>query len=279
MHAPAQGAARLYSAYVFDMDGTLYLGNELLPGVARTISELRRREIPVRFLTNNPTKDPAEYAVKLTRLGIPTPVDEIVNTVGATVHWLRQHRPNAVVYPIAERPVVDALTAAGFLLSEDPTRIDVVLASYDRGFAYRKLQVAFDALWRYRRAVLVATNPDPYCPLPGGRGEPDCAAVVAAIEACTGVTCTAVVGKPNPDMLHHALRGLDLPLQDCVMVGDRLSTDIAMARSAGAASALPLTGESKWEDVLRLRAEERPTYVLDRLDHLLPEEVRGSSNG
>src|SRR5207249_2403945 len=117
-------------------------------------------------------------------------------TVVTTTHWLQQHHPTATVFAIAEEPLQRALRDAGFRLSDDPAQIDLVIASYDRTFDYRKLLIAFDALWpggagrpgeAKARAKLVATNPDRYCPLPGGRGEPDAAAVVAAIEACTGV--------------------------------------------------------------------------------------------
>ncbi|MEA5053562.1 MAG: HAD family hydrolase, partial [Propionicimonas sp.] len=170
---------RLYSAYVFDMDGTIYLGDEVLPGVADTLRVLRELGAPVRFLSNNPTKDPEQYAAKLARLGLPTPVSDIANTVVSTVGWLRHHHPDAVVFPIAEEPLIRALRAAGVQLSEHPAEIDIVLASYDRTFDYRKLQIAFDALWFHRRAILVQTNPDRYCPFPGGRGEPDCAAITA----------------------------------------------------------------------------------------------------
>ena len=128
---------RLYEAYVFDMDGTIYLGEDLLPGALRLVTELRRREIPVRFLSNNPTRDPDMYAAKLTALGLPTPVDDIANTVVTTVRWLLDHRPGAVVFPIAEEPLCRALVAAGIEISDDPSRIDIVISSYDRSFDYR----------------------------------------------------------------------------------------------------------------------------------------------
>lgn len=258
-----------YDAYVFDLDGTLYLGEQLLPGVAATIGALRERGVPLRFVSNNPTRDPEEYAVKLGRLGLPTPVEEIVNTVVTTVAWLRAHHPDAVVFPIAEQPLVRALTAAGFTLSDDPATIDVVIASYDRGFDYRKLQVAFDALWYHRRAILVQTNPDRYCPFPGGRGEPDCAAITAAIEACTQVRCQASFGKPDPIMVEQALAGLPVPPGRAVMVGDRLATDIAMGRAAGMATALVLTGDSSREEAEALPSDEQPTYLLAGLADLL----------
>ena len=261
---------QLFDAYVFDLDGTIYLGDGLLPGVADVVAELRSRDLPIRFLSNNPTRDPEQYAAKLTALGLPTPVADITNTVVTTINWLRTHHRDAVLFPIAEAPLVSALERAGFRLSDDPAEIDVVIASYDRTFDYRKLQIAFDALWFHRRAILVQTNPDRYCPFPGGRGEPDCAAITAAIEACTGVTCSASFGKPSPIMIEAALAGLGVPASRALMVGDRLATDIAMGRAAGMPTALVLTGDSTLADVAGLPEQERPDYVVEYLADLLP---------
>lgn len=261
---------RLYDGYVFDLDGTVYLGDALLPGAAEAVAALRARGARTVFLSNNPTRDPRMYADKLGRMGIPTPLEDIVNPVVTVPHWLREHHPGAGVFVIGEEPLKRALTAAGVRLTEEPTEIDVVVASYDRGFDYRKLQIAFDALWQHRRARLITSNPDRYCPMPGGRGEPDAAAVVAAIEACTGARCEANLGKPGAEMLATTLSILGLAAERCVMVGDRLSTDIAMASAAGMASALVLTGETTPETAAGLSPSESPTWVLDRLDHILP---------
>jgi HAD superfamily hydrolase (TIGR01450 family) len=266
-------AERLYGAYLFDLDGTVYLGDQLLPGARRLIETLRERGLPVRFLSNNPTRDPEQYAAKLGSLGLPTPVGEIVNTVVTMTRWLLDNAPDAVVYPISEPPLIRALAQAGIRMSSDPAEIDIVVASYDRSFTYEKLQVAFDAIWYHRRARLVATNPDRYCPFPGGRGEPDCAAITAAVEACTGTRCEATLGKPDPAMLHAALAGLQVDPADCVMVGDRLTTDIRMARDAGMPAALVLTGETTAEDVRRIAPQDTPDLVLDRVDRLLPPDV------
>ncbi|MBO1031003.1 HAD-IIA family hydrolase [Tessaracoccus sp. SD287] len=263
----------LYDAYVFDMDGTVYLGDHLLPGAARMINELRRRGIGVRFLSNNPTKDPEQYATKLAKLGLPTDVADIANTVVTTAGWLKQNHPNAVLFPIAEEPLCNYLRNEGFELSDDPEKIDIVIASYDRTFDYRKLQIAFDALWFHKRAILVQTNPDKYCPFPGGRGEPDCASIVAAIEASTGVKCQANFGKPDPIMLTEALRGFGVTPDRAVMVGDRLGTDIKMAVDGGMTSALVLTGDSTLEEAQALADHDKPTYILDRVDQLIPQHV------
>ena len=273
---PERGATRpdrLYAGYIFDMDGTIYLGDHLLPGVAETIGVLRERGATIRYLSNNPTRDPVQYAATLESLGLPTPLADIVNTVVSTVNWLKDHAPDAVLFPIAEEPLVNALREAGFRLSEDPSEIDIVIASYDRGFDYRKLQIAFDALWFHKRAILVQTNPDKYCPFPGGRGEPDCAAIVAAIEACTGVKCQANLGKPDPIMATEALHGLGIDPAEVLMVGDRLATDVSMGRLAGMSTALVLTGDSTLADLEAVPDAERPTFVLDTLDQLIPPSV------
>jgi 4-nitrophenyl phosphatase len=263
----------LYEAYILDLDGTIYLGQDLLPGARRLVEELRARNKPVRFLSNNPTRDPDMYASKLVKLGIQARAEDIVNTVVTMTRWLLANHPHAVVFPIAEQPLVRALDLAGIRMSEDPSEIDIVIASYDRGFDYRKLQIAFDAIWYYKRARLVATNPDPYCPMDEGRGEPDAAAVIAAIQACTGTGLEANTGKPDPIMLGAALEGLEVQQADCVMVGDRISTDIRMALDAGMASVLVLTGETTEKDLEGLSPADAPDFVLDRVDRLLPAEI------
>ena len=264
---------RLYTGYIFDMDGTVYLGDQLLPGVAAVIGLLRERGATIRFLSNNPTRDPAQYKELLEEFGLPTPLEDIVNTVVSTVNWLTDNARDAVLFPIAEEPLIRALREAGFRLSEDPSEIDIVIASYDRGFDYRKLQIAFDTLLHHKRGILVQTNPDRFCPFPGGRGEPDCAAIVAAIEACTGVKCSVNFGKPDPIMAKEALHGLDIDLADVIMVGDRLATDISMGRLAGMRTALVLTGDSTLADVDALVETERPDFILGTLDQLIPESV------
>lgn len=265
---------KLFDAYVFDMDGTIYLGDHLLPGAKRLIEGLRELGRPVRFLSNNPTKDPLQYTEKLDKLGIPTPLEEIANTVVTTTRWLKAHHPDKTVFPIAEEPLKKALRDAGIKMSDNPEEIDIVIASYDRTFDYRKLQIAFDAIWFHKRAFLITTNPDRYCPFPGGRGEPDAASIVAAIEACTGTKLEANMGKPEGTMLEAALGDLDVDPTNCMMVGDRLHTDIGMAINTGMASTLVLTGDNNLEQARELDESHQPTYVLERIDHLIPEAQR-----
>lgn len=259
---------RYFSAYVLDLDGTVYLGTEWIPGARETVETLRQRDIPVRFLSNNPTRTPEQYAAKLTAMGLPTPVADVVNPVVTTCRWLQENHPGAVVYPIGEEPLVHAMCAAGIHISDHPAEIDIVVASYDRTFTYEKLQIAFDAIRVHQRARLITTNPDRYCPTAGGGGEPDAASIVAAIEAATGTVCDANMGKPDVAIARLALADLDVDPQDCLMVGDRLSTDIQLAFNAGMRSALVLTGDSSLDDVAA--ATRQPDFVLPSVADLVP---------
>jgi NagD protein len=254
----------IYSAYLFDLDGTIYLGDTLLPGAAETVASLRAAGCRTIFLSNNPTKNREQYAAKLSRMGIPTPVDDIVNSSLVLVQWLKHTLPDARLYVVGEAALTSDLREAGFQLSDKAGEIDVVVASFDRTFAYHKLQIAFDAIRAGAR--LVATNPDRYCPVPGG-GEPDAAAIIAAIEACTGVRCDPLVGKPSPIMVSMIMSLLDLPPERCIMVGDRLETDIQMGLVAGMATCLVLTGDATRDKLAASGLQ--PTLVLERIDGLL----------
>jgi phosphoglycolate/pyridoxal phosphate phosphatase family enzyme len=259
-----------YRGYIFDLDGTIYLQDSLLPGARELIEGLRNQNRKVIFLSNNPTKNPQMYAEKLTKLGIPTSPDEVVNTLVAMVLWLKENAKGKKVFAIAERPLIDAIIEAGIEYSEDPAEIDIVIASYDRAFTWQKFQIAFDALWFYKRAQLVATNPDQFCPLPGGRGEVDAGPVIAALESCTGVKCETNVGKPNKLMAELVLKMTNLRADECIMVGDRLYTDIAMGHAAGMDSALVFTGETSQEMLNAASADSHPTYALESIIGLLP---------
>jgi NagD protein len=256
----------LYRGYILDLDGTVYLGESLLPTAGETIARLRELGCRTVFLSNNPTHTRAAYADKLTRLGLPTPVDDILTSSQVLVEYLRARLPEARLFVAGEQPLMDELAAAGFRLVETAEETDAVIASFDRTFAYHKLQVAFDAI--RAGAHFFATNPDRYCPVPGG-GQPDAASVIAAIEACTGVTCEAIVGKPSAFMIEAALRLVGLPAPDCLMTGDRLETDVRMGLESGMDAALVLTGATG-EAALGGSALQ-PTYLLRQLADLLPD--------
>jgi phosphoglycolate/pyridoxal phosphate phosphatase family enzyme len=253
-----------YDGYIFDLDGTIYLGDQLLPAAAELLATLRAEGRRIAFLSNNPTRTREQYVTKLRDLGLEAELSEVINSSHVMVEWLREHAPGATLFVCGETPLITELAAAGFPLSEQADRIDIVVASFDRSFTYHKLQVAFDAIRAGAR--LVATNPDRFCPVPGG-GEPDAAAIIAAIEACTNTRCEVNVGKPSPIMARTVSALLQLPPERCVMVGDRLMTDIAMGAQAGMATLLVLTGDSTRADLPS--APHQPTYICATLAEVL----------
>jgi HAD superfamily hydrolase (TIGR01450 family) len=257
---------RLFAGYCFDLDGTLYLGDSLLPGAAEVVQSVRDGGARVVFVTNKPLFTAADYAAKLTDLGIPAGAADLVTALDSTILYLASHHAGARVLPVAEPLVSHVLMANGFHVTSDPAAADVVLASFDRTFDYAKLDAAYRAI-KLHGALLIGTNPDRYCPTPEG-GLPDCAAMVAAIEACTGATAEAVLGKPSRYMADSALERLGIPAGDAVLVGDRLATDIVMAKSAGMSAVLVLTGDSS--AAAAASADVKPDFVIENLFELLP---------
>ncbi len=258
---------QIYPGYVFDLDGTVYLGDALLPRAAETILELRQRGSRVVYVTNKPLETAEDYARKLTRLGVPATSRDVVTSVDALVDYLGREHPRARVLAVAERSTTDELCAAGITVTTQPSEAEVVVVSFDRTFDYEKLNAAFQAV-RYGGASIVATNPDPYCPTPEG-GIPDCAAMLAAIEACSGAKAEAVVGKPSVHMARALLGRLGMPARDVAVVGDRLLTDIAMACSLGMTGVLVLTGATRPESIDGEAVQ--PHFVIGSLSELVPE--------
>ena len=261
---------RLFEGYVFDLDGTVYLGDELLPEAKETLGELKARSNVV-YLTNKPLETPADYAAKLTRLGVETRPEEVISSTDALLLYLGRHAPEARLFVVGERPLVQLLELAGYDVVREAEGVEVVVVSFDRTFDYRKLQAAFDAVRGGAR--IVATNPDAYCPTPDVGGLPDCAAMLAAVEASTAARAEAIVGKPSAHMADALVDRLGVAARDTLLVGDRLATDIRMANEAGMASALVLTGASGPEEALA--STDRPDYVIEHLGELLGVPVPG----
>lgn len=258
---------RLFEGYVFDLDGTVYLGDELLPGAKETLAELGRRA-RILYLTNKPLQLPEDYAEKLTGLGVPTSPSEVVSSTDALLLYLKRHAPEARLFVVGEEPLIGLLRSAAYEVVDGADGVEAVIVSFDRTFDYRKLQVAFDAVRAGAR--IVATNPDAYCPTPEG-GLPDCAAMLAAIEVSTGARAEAIVGKPSSHMASTLLDRLGVPAQNALLVGDRLDTDVRMANEAGMSSALTLTGATGLEEALG--APDRPDYLIHGLAELLPHSA------
>jgi len=256
-------ASRRIRGYLLDLDGTVYRGKRLIPGAAEAIAELKSRGRRIVYLSNKPLYSRRDYAEKLTRLGIPTSENEVVNSSFVLARYLAREAPGARVFAIGELPLLVELCRAGLELCEDPERIEYVIAAFDRTLDYRKLNIAFQALRQGAR--FLATNPDRTCPVEEGE-IPDAAGVIAALEATTGRKVELVLGKPSRHMVRAALEVLGLPAEECAMVGDRLETDIRMAVENGLTAILTLTGVSSPEDIGN--SPWKPEHVIDSIQEL-----------
>ncbi|MBK8047570.1 MAG: HAD-IIA family hydrolase [Anaerolineales bacterium] len=257
--------------FVFDLDGTVYLGEAALPGSVDAITELRRRGKQVLFVSNKPLSPRETYATKLTRLGIPTPPDAVITSGYVLGHHLAQTEPHLRYYLIGEEnlrkelrshvlTIIDELNEQDPMEVIDPAGIDAVIVAFDRTLDYRKLNTAYQALRLGAR--FYATNADKTCPMPGG-AIPDAGGTLAALQHMTGRELELLAGKPSTLIMQVAQERLGLPAGRCMMVGDRLETDILMGQQAGMLTAVTLTGVAKREDVARMPAP--PTFVINNL--------------
>ncbi len=265
---------RTIDAVLFDLDGTVYLGDEAIPGAADAIRQLREQGRRTLFVSNKPLHPRTVYAEKLARLGIPTPPDDVITSGYVLGHHLAQHGADLRLYVIGEAPLLAELRGHNLCIVDefleqdekgviDPVGVDAVVVAFDRTLDYRKFNTAYQAL--VRGARFFATNADVVCPLPGG-GIPDAGGTIAALEHCTGRKLELLAGKPSPLMMEVALQKLGLPPARCLMAGDRLETDILMGQQAGMVTAVVLSGAAT-----RQAAEQMappPDYVLDSIAEL-----------
>ena len=249
--------------WLFDLDGTIYLGDAVVPGAEAVVRTIRGDGRRVAFLSNKPLQTREDYARKLTGLGIPADPDDVINSSLVLARHLATLDRGAPVFVIGEPPLIAELTACGFEVRPDH-RVRWVVIALDRTFDYAKLHVALQAVRGGAR--LIATNPDRTCPTAEGE-IPDCAGMIAAVEAVTGEAVEIVVGKPSPIILEVALRRLGVAAADCVIVGDRLETDIVMGKRHGLATVLVLSGITRAGDP-RI-AEIGPDAVLPSVRELI----------
>lgn len=257
-----------YEAYCFDLDGTVLIGDQLLAGVGETIAELRRRGRRILFLTNSSVHTPRDCRRRLEYMGLACREEEILTALYVSGSYFAREEPEARVYLVGEAVMRRQMEESGVGVTEDPEAATHVLVGMDRDFNYGKLVLGMRAARGGAR--LVAVNPDPACPVPGGY-IPDTWAIVKALETAAGTQAELIIGKPSPYYAQEALRLLACPPEQCLMVGDRLETDILMGNSSGMQTALVLTGVSTRADIARQQIV--PGYVLNSLADLLIKQA------
>jgi len=250
-----------------DMDGTIYQGGTLFDCTVPFLALLGELGIGYTFLTNNPSKSRADYLGHLNKLGVPATPEQIYTSTQATIEFIHQHHSQVRrLFALGTPSMGQELIAAGFeLLPDSPdAEPDAVLVGFDLTLTYPRLCRA--AWWLSRGKPWFATNPDLVCPTDQPTVLVDCGSICAALERATGRTPTAVLGKPDPAMLRGILQQHTLQPEQLAMVGDRLYTDIEMARRAGAFGVLVLTGETTREDLAK--APSQPDLVVPSLREL-----------
>lgn len=243
--------------FLLDMDGVIYRGEEPIPGAAEFIGELRERELPFLFLTNNSASAPRDYVVKLQKLGMEVEEEHFYTCAMATVDFLQQQKPRGTAFVIGEGGLVSALHQAGFgITSQQP---DYVIVGEGRTLNFEMAEKAMMMI--LNGAHLIATNMDVSCPTATG-SRPGCGALVAMLEAATGRKAYSV-GKPSPFMMRAARKRLGLRTAETIMVGDTMETDIRGALELGFQAVLVLTGSTRRE--MLPAYPYQPTLVADSI--------------
>ena len=212
-----------------DMDGTIYRGSTLFPTTLPFLRYLKERGVGYAFLSNNSSFSTAEYVEKLRRMGIETGPENFYTSTGYTIDHLKKFHPEIRrLFLLGMACIAPEFEAAGFELDDrDP---QAVVVAFDRTLTYEKL---CRAAWFLKQGVPgFATHPDRFCPTDQPTWLPDCGALTACLETATGVRLK-VLGKPDPGMLRAAAARRNVPVEACLMVGDRLATDIAVGAAAG----------------------------------------------
>ncbi len=264
----------IVDGFIFDLDGTVYLGESALPGAVEGISELRAMGKQVLFVSNKPLDPRESYAAKLTRIGIPATPDDVITSGFVMGSYLAQEHPDDKLYVVGEKNLLDELRGHGLHIMDEfddqseleviqPHDVDAVVVAFDRTLNYRKLNTAYQAL--LNGAKFFATNADKACPMPNG-GIPDAGGTIAALEHMTGRKLDVLAGKPSNLITQIALQKLGLPAERVMMIGDRLETDIRMGQQAGMLTAVTLTGASTREDAAAMAIP--PDFVIENLGAL-----------
>ena len=249
--------ASVKHGYLIDMDGVLYRGPELIPGADDFIHQLRRRDIPFRFLTNNSQRTRRDVVAKLARMGVEVEEEHVFTCAMATARFLAQQKPGGTAFVIGEGGLLTALHQNGYaVVDQDP---DYVVVGEGRTFNLELVEAAVRMI--LGGAKLIATNLDPNCPTHNGL-RPGCGALVALLETATGVKAFSV-GKPSPVMMRAARKELGLSTDETTMIGDTMETDILGAVQLGFHAVLVLSGGTSREDLDRYAY--RPDLVVSSL--------------
>ena len=243
--------------FMLDMDGTFYLGNQLLPGAHEFMVYIKNNQLDYLFLTNNSSKHAGLYAEKIQKLGIDVPSEKIFTSGEASTIYLNKKIPGAKIYIMGTPALEEEFLNKGFVLVEENP--DVVVLGFDTSATYEKLRKICDFVRNGK--PYFATHQDFNCPTETGF-MPDIGSFIALIEASTGRKPDVIIGKPYEHIVNAVVDKTGYGLNEIAMIGDRLYTDIALGK-AGITTVLMLSGETQKEDLKE--SKFKPDYVFDNL--------------
>lgn len=251
--------------FAIDMDGTIYLGNNLFPFTRDFLAGLPSRQRDFLFVTNNSSRSAGDYRMKLRRMNLDVPVQKIYTSGDATIEYLRGANLGRRLFVLGTRSLQESFLEAGFEV--DSLQPDAVVLGFDTSLSYEKIDAA--ARFIRRGVTFIATHPDLNCPIDGGEMMLDCGAMAAALTAATG-RAPIYIGKPHAPMIEGLLRRAGRRRDEIALIGDRLTTDIRTGVDHGIFSVLVLTGETKLDDLKNsaIQPDLVVERIVDLLDHL-----------
>lgn len=229
--------------WLFDLDGTIYLGDKLINGASEIIEVMGHQQIPFYFLTNNSSRSREDYVQKLAGLGLDIPKEKIFSSGQAAALYLQKINPNAEIFLVGTHSLEEEFIQHGFQLTDENP--DYVVLGFDTTLTYKKLEKLCQFVVEGK--PYIATHPDINCPTETGF-IPDVGSFIALVAASTGRTPDTIIGKPHTPIIETIVEKTAYRPEEIAMVGDRLYTDIALGE-AGIATVLVLSGETKKEDV------------------------------
>ncbi|MFX3632387.1 MAG: HAD-IIA family hydrolase [Candidatus Pristimantibacillus sp.] len=256
-----------FDSYLFDLDGTIYVGEGVLPGAVSTIQALRERSKTILFATNTTVYTRETARDKLMGMGIGCSLDEIMTALTVAGKYFQDHAPDAQVLLIGGPAMQEEMDRYGIACVTDPMKATHILVGLDKHFDYGKLTAGMTAM--RNGALLIAANSDPFCPTDKGV-IPDTGSLVKALETASMLPAFEILGKPSKYFADYAFEKLQCSPEQCLMVGDRLDTDILLGNVHGMYTALVLSGSDSREGIVRTGIE--PDYLWSSIDALIKDE-------
>ena len=252
--------------FLFDMDGTLYLGNRLFDFTIELLHTIRSTGRRYLFMTNNSSKSVADYVKKLEKLGISATRDDFITSSQATAYYLKKHHSGKKLYVCGTRSLIEELESEGFETTTNIDETECVVMGFDTELTFQKLWDVSKILLTKKDMPYIATNPDLVCPTEFG-SVPDCGSVCIGIKNATGRE-PVVIGKPSALMPELAMAKWGYTKEQTTVIGDRIYTDVKSGLNAGANTILVLSGESTLQTLEE--SADKPHLVLDNAGQLIP---------